>query len=256
MKKQDELTFNKIGELINNFKIYLFPDYFCYDQESLETKILHDLKTQLDIAVFTSKKAIDIDTIIEKIKSSYLELKTLLKGDLDAFLKGDPAAYDDKEIILIYPGFFAILVYRIAHIFYELEIPYIPRMMCEYAHQKTGIDIHPGAKIGKNFFIDHGTGVVIGQTTIIGDNVKIYQGVTLGALSLKKGSKLKGQKRHPTIKNNVTIYSNSTVLGGNTIIGNNVTIAANTLILKSIPDNSIAKTHFEESDLDVIKKIN
>ena len=129
----------------------------------------------------------------------------------------------------------AITVYRIAHELWNLKVPLIPRIMTEYAHGKTGIDIHPGATIGKYFFIDHGTGIVIGETTEIGDHVKIYQGVTLGGLSTRKGQALKGVKRHPTIGNNVTIYSGTSVLGGNTVIGDNVTIGGNTFVVRSVP---------------------
>lgn len=158
--------------------------------------------------------------------------------DVQAGFDGDPAAKSKEEIIFCYPGLFAIYVYRIAHELYVENVPYIPRIMTEYAHNKTGIDINPGATIGEYFFIDHGTGVVIGETTYIGDNVKLYQGVTLGALSTRSGQQLSGVKRHPTIENNVTIYSNSSVLGGETVIGENSTIGGNTFITESIPPNT------------------
>ena len=143
-----------------------------------------------------------------------------------------------EEIIFSYPGVFAIFVYRIAHEFYIRSVPYIPRIMTEYAHAKTGIDIHSGADIGECFFIDHGTGIVIGETTIIGNNVKLYQGVTLGGLSTRGGQKLSGTKRHPTIEDNVTIYSNASILGGDTVIGKNSVIGGNTFITESVPENS------------------
>lgn len=157
--------------------------------------------------------------------------------DVNAALKGDPAAKSREEVILSYPGLEAITVHRMAHELYELDIPLIPRMMNEHIHRKTGIDIHPGATIGESFFIDHGTGVVIGETTIIGKNVKIYQGVTLGALSVKKEEANK--KRHPSLEDNVTIYSGATILGGNTTIGKNTVIGGNVWITSSIPEDSV-----------------
>ena len=156
-----------------------------------------------------------------------------------------------EEIISSYPGLFAIYVYRLAHILYKEEVPYIPRIMTEYAHGKTGIDINPGATIGDYFFIDHGTGVVIGETTEIGCNVKLYQGVTLGALSTRQGQQLANVKRHPTIRDNVTIYSNASVLGGETVIGENTIIGGNTFITESIPANT--KVSAKSPEL-VIKK--
>ena len=162
----------------------------------------------------------------------------MILKDVQAGFDGDPAAKSKEEIIFCYPGLFAIFVYRLAHELYMQKVPYIPRIMSEYAHGETGIDINPGATIGEYFFIDHGTGVVIGETTEIGNNVKLYQGVTLGALSTRLGQQLSDVKRHPTIGNNVTIYSNSAVLGGNTVIGENTTIGGNTFITESIPANT------------------
>lgn len=160
-----------------------------------------------------------------------------LINDVQTFLDFDPAARSKESIILYYPGFYSISVYRLAHELYKLQVPFLPRMMSEYAHSKTGIDIHPGAEIGKKFFIDHGTGIVIGETTIIGDNVKIYQGVTLGAMSVEKI--MKGKKRHPTIENNVIIYSGSSILGGETIIGHDTVIGGNVWLTKSVPPFSV-----------------
>lgn len=165
-------------------------------------------------------------------------IREYLNTDIEAAYLGDPAAYSKEEIIFSYPGLYAIFVNRIAHQLYKLDIPVIPRIMTEYAHGLTGIDIHPGASIGKYFFIDHGTGVVIGETTIIGDNVKIYQGVTLGALSTNGGQKLKNIKRHPTLGNNVTVYSGTSILGGDTVIGNNVVIGGNCFIISSVSEGS------------------
>lgn len=164
-----------------------------------------------------------------------LNIRENLKTDIQAAFDGDPAATSFDEIIYSYPGFYAIMVNRVAHELYKLGIPLIPRILTEHAHSKTGIDIHPGVTIGKYFFIDHGTGVVIGETTIIGDHVKVYQGVTLGGLSTRDGQKLRGTKRHPTIGNNVTIYSNASILGGETEIGEGCVISGNCFVTKSIP---------------------
>lgn len=178
----------------------------------------------------------------EYICSGFFEqlprIQKLLLKDVQAAFDGDPAAKSKEEIIFSYPGLFAIFVYRIAHEFYIRNVPFIPRIMTEYAHAKTGIDINSGAVIGESFFIDHGTGIVIGETTVIGDNVKLYQGVTLGGLSTRGGQKLSGVKRHPTIEDNVTIYAGATILGGQTVIGKNSVIGGNTFITESVPENS------------------
>ena len=165
------------------------------------------------------------------------EIRRKIQLDVIATFNGDPAAKSNEEVVLSYPGLEAILVYRIAHFLYENGVPIIPRIMSEHVHGKTGIDIHPGATIGESFFIDHGTGVVIGETCIIGTNVKIYQGVTLGALSVKKN--LQNKKRHPTIEDDVTIYANATILGGETIIGRGSTIGGNTWVTESVPAGSV-----------------
>ncbi len=161
-------------------------------------------------------------------------IREYVEGDLEAAYDGDPAAYYREEIILSYPGVYAITVNRIAHELFLLGVPLIPRIMTEHAHWQTGIDIHPGATIGKSFFIDHGTGIVIGETTVIGNNVKIYQGVTLGALSTSGGQKLQGKKRHPTIEDDVVIYSGASILGGDTVIGKGSVIGGNAFVTKSI----------------------
>ena len=166
------------------------------------------------------------------------EIRRKIQLDVMAAFRGDPAAKSNEEVVLSYPGLEAILVYRIAHFLYENGVPIIPRIMSEHVHGKTGIDIHPGANIGESFFIDHGTGVVVGETCIIGNNVKIYQGVTLGALSVKKN--LQNKKRHPTIEDDVTIYANATILGGDTVIGHGSVIGGNTWITKSVaPDSTV-----------------
>lgn len=162
-------------------------------------------------------------------------VRAVAQTDVVAFYEGDPAAFSMDEIIFCYPGLFAITVYRLAHVLYTLGVPMIPRIMAEHAHSITGIDINPGATIGKYFFIDHGTGIVIGETTVIGDRVKIYQGVTLGALTTRGGQSLRGKKRHPTIEDNVTIYAGASILGGGTVIGRDSVIGSNVFITHSIP---------------------
>ncbi len=161
-------------------------------------------------------------------------VRALVQTDVQASYDGDPAATSCDEIIFSYPGLFAITVYRLAHELHRLNVPMIPRMMTEHAHGITGIDIHPGADIGAYFFIDHGTGIVIGETTVIGEGVKIYQGVTLGGLSTRGGQSLRGKKRHPTIENNVTIYANASILGGETVIGAGAVIGSNAFITESV----------------------
>ncbi len=162
-------------------------------------------------------------------------VRALVQTDLQAFYDGDPAATGYGEIIFAYPGLFAVIVNRLAHVLYTLNVPMLPRIMTEYAHSVTGIDIHPGATIGNHFFIDHGTGIVIGETTVIGDRVKIYQGVTLGGLSTRGGQSLRGKRRHPTIEDDVTIYANASILGGETVIGRGSVIGASAFITQSIP---------------------
>jgi len=161
-------------------------------------------------------------------------LRAVVQTDVQAAFDGDPAATNKDEVIFCYPGLFAITVYRLAHILYTLNVPLLPRIMTEHAHSITGIDIHPGATIGEFFFIDHGTGIVIGETTIIGEHVKIYQGVTLGGLTTRGGQSLRGMKRHPTIEDNVTIYAGASVLGGETVIGRDSVIGSNAFITRSI----------------------
>ena len=173
----------------------------------------------------------------DQFRAQLKTLKPLLYLDAKAAYDTDPAAKSIKEVYLAYPGFYAITMYRVSHVLWHLNIPILPRMISEYAHSVTGTDIHPGAEIGNSFFIDHATGVVIGETSIIGDNVIIYQGVTLGGVKVEKA--LKNIKRHPTILDNVTIYANATVLGGDVVVGENSIIGANVWITQSIPKNSI-----------------
>ncbi len=157
-------------------------------------------------------------------------------NDANAILSGDPAAVNMVEVVAAYPGFYAMAIYRVAHLLYQLEVPYLPRILTEHAHSRTGIDIHPGAKIGRSFCVDHGTGVVIGETSEIGSGVKIYQGVTLGGLSVKKS--MAATKRHPTIEDGVTIYAGTTILGGDTVVGKNSMIGGNVWLTESVPANS------------------
>lgn len=171
-------------------------------------------------------------------------IRDLLAGDVQAAYDGDPAAVNTDEVILAYPGLLAIAIYRFAHELFNMGVPLIPRIMTEWAHQMTGVDIHPGARIGRNFFIDHATGVVIGETCDIGNNVKLYQGVTLGALSFPKderGRLIRGSKRHPTVNDRVTIYANATVLGGETVLGESSMVGASVFLTSSIPDNAMVR---------------
>jgi len=238
--RKDVPSMIKAQNFTENLINFLFP--FKVDKKCTLPKIEINLaQLQLDFRNLLSpledtlKKSLgdislDFFTKIPTIYSSLMD-------DAKHFLDFDPAARSVESIILYYPGFYAITVYRLAHLLWEQKIPFLPRMMSEYAHSKTGIEIHPGALIGENFFIDHGTGIVIGETTIVGNNVKIYQGVTLGALMVKKN--MRGTKRHPTIEDNVIIYSGSTILGGDTVIGHDSIVGGNVWITKSIPPNSV-----------------
>ena len=189
-------------------------------------------------------------TLIMEALGRLPELRKAIRTDVEAAYQGDPAALSYEEIILAYPCVLAISLQRFAHVLYGLGIPLLPRMITEFAHERTGIDIHPGARIGTHFFIDHGTGVVIGETATIGDHVKLYQGVTLGAKSFEvdtKGNPVKGVKRHPGIGDNVTIYAHATILGGDTLIGANSVVGGNVWLLESVPANSIA--YYKADDL-------
>ena len=178
----------------------------------------------------------------EAFMAGLTKIRTVLQEDIAAAYEGDPAAISKMEVVMAYPGFHAIAVHRLAHALYALKVPILPRIMSELAHSRTGIDIHPGATIGEHFFIDHGTGVVIGETTVIGRNVKLYQGVTLGALSFPKdddtGMLMKGHKRHPNVEDNVVIYAGATILGGDTTIGHDSEIGGNVWLMDSIPPYS------------------
>jgi serine O-acetyltransferase len=180
----------------------------------------------------------DPEAVVASFVAKLPEVRQRLGEDVEAAFEGDPAAKSFGEIVVAYPSIDAIAVYRLAHELVKLGVPQIPRIMAEHAHARTGIDIHPGALIGRCFFIDHGTGVVIGETSEIGDNVRIYQGVTLGAFSPRRGQRIRGLKRHPTIGNDVTIYAGATILGGETVIGHCTVISGNTTVTESVPPNS------------------
>ena len=183
----------------------------------------------------------DAKEIVDEFVAALPEVRRLVETDVQAAYDGDPAATSRMEVVMAYPGLYAVTIHRLAHVLYKLKVPIIPRVMSELAHSKTGIDIHPGATIGERFFIDHGTGVVIGETTVIGRNVRLYQGVTLGGLSFDKdstGALVKGLKRHPNIEDNVVIYANATILGGDTTIGHDSEIGGNVWIKESVPPYS------------------
>ncbi len=227
-------------EFIESFINFLFPVNLGRNMCEVEAESkFYQLQYKLKELLLPVKKNLNesIETITEKFFENTISIYDQLLKDAEAIHTFDPAANSISEVIVAYPGFFAISVYRITHELYKLNIPIVPRLISEYAHSRTGIDINPGAKIGTPFFIDHGTGIVIGETTIIEDNVKIYQGVTLGALTVKKG--LANQKRHPTIEKNVIIYAGSTILGGDTIIGHDSVIGGNVWLTDSVPPHSL-----------------
>ena len=218
------------------------PDYFI--GEAL-VRIEANLRQQVrEALLFREPDLVDpeLSERAEEIVVDFLKrvpwIQQMLLKDVQAGFDGDPAAQSKEEIIFCYPGFFAIFVHRIAHELYVQDVPLIPRIMSEYAHDHSGVDINAGATIGEYFFIDHATGVVIGETTTIGNHVKIYQGVTLGALSTRAGQGLRGVKRHPTIEDNVTIYSNASVLGGETVVGEGSVIAGSAFVTSSVPKNA------------------
>lgn len=253
----------EVIDILNEIKRVMFPGYFGSENiayVSLESfagtslaVIYEKLYKQIRVALSYKVPNVENDKMKDKAEELAMEfiqklpqIQELIYKDVEAELEGDPAANSKEEIIISYPGIYAIFVYRIAHELYQLNIPFIPRIMTEYAHGKTGIDINPGADIGEYFFIDHGTGIVIGETTKIGNHVKIYQGVTLGALSLRKGQALSGIRRHPTIEDNVVIYANATILGGETVIGHDSVVAGNSFVVESIPPNTTVSSTMPE----------
>lgn len=225
---------------LNGLLMLLFPELADRDYTSVR-EFEKDFKSnQLELFNILQTIERDLPKAADEVENAFYEklpaVYELLQMDADAILRGDPAAASHTEVIRTYPGFFAIAVYRMAHEFYKLHVPLIPRILTEHAHGDTGIDIHPGATIGERFCIDHGTGIVIGETVEIGNDVKIYQGVTLGALSVRK--ELAKTKRHPTIEDNVVIYAGATILGGDTVIGRDSVIGGNVWIVKSVEPNS------------------
>lgn len=261
---EDDRTINKIDisnqpdkeaiiDVVEKMMKVLFPGYYSdrvYKIFSLKNNMsatVEDIIYHLNKQIMIVLKYVNNENVIDEqelekqamcITLQFMrkipKIREVLETDVEAGFEGDPAARGKDEIIYSYPGFRAIAIYRVAHELHLLNVPMIPRMMTEYAHSLTGIDIHPGATIGRYFFIDHGTGIVIGETTEIGDHVKMYQGVTLGGLSTRGGQKLSGKKRHPTIGNNVTIYSGASILGGETIIGDDVVVGGNAFVTESI----------------------
>ena len=228
-------------ELMEKLRILLFPGFYRGENygslESYVSMLVSDIHFRLEAILLplTGNDLQRCDQICTGLLRDIPRIRALLQQDLQAFLAGDPAATNEAEIIAAYPGFQAITVHRLANSLHRLGTPVLPRLLAEIAHSRTGIDIHPGATIGAAFFIDHGTGVVIGETTVIGTGVKIYQGVTLGALSTRGGQSLRGKKRHPTIEDEVTIYANASILGGDTIIGKGATIGGSAFVTRSVP---------------------
>lgn len=218
----------------------LFPELSDSDYNSEEEieKEFKKLEHELTIMLEATKACCDCNNelVSKRFFRGAPELYRILNTDVHAILNGDPAAKSEFEVIRAYPGFYALCFYRIAHLLLHLDVPLLPRILTEFAHSKTGIDIHPAAKIGEHFYVDHGTGIVIGETAIIGNEVKLYQGVTLGALSVDKS--MASVKRHPTVEDNVIIYSNATVLGGDTVIGQNSIIGGNVWLTHSVPPGS------------------
>ena len=244
----------EIATWVNDLICLLFPeksDINHSSEKEVELKF-GDLKSELKNLLDATSGCIENSNSDKATDffSNLPELYRILNTDIEALLAGDPAARTRFEIIRAYPGFYAISFYRIAHALIDLKIPLLPRIITEYAHSKTGIDIHPAAEIGEYFFIDHGTGIVIGETTIIGDHVKLYQGVTLGALSVDKS--MASVKRHPTVEDHVIIYSGATILGGETIIGHNSIIGGNVWLTKSVPSCS---TVYHRPDIEVVEQI-
>jgi serine O-acetyltransferase len=253
----NQLNRSVIIDLIEKLRCLIFPGYFGKKNISSESveyyagdlleEVSYNLSRQIDRALrhreeYEAAEEERVNAQAGEITVSFLaklpEIREYLASDVSAAFDGDPAAFSRDEIISSYPGIYAIMVNRLAHELYKLNVPLIPRIMTEHAHSLTGIDIHPGAVIGHHFFIDHGTGIVIGETTVIGNHVKLYQGVTLGALSTRGGQAMKEVKRHPTIESHVTIYSGASILGGATVIGEGVVIGSNAFVTKSVPEKT------------------
>jgi len=245
----------EIKQILSLTKELIYPGYFGKSENDgsgdrketarIVRKLMRKVRNQIAAALLyianEAKKSLVLpraEQLTEKFLLALPAIREALAKDLEAHFAGDPAAFNRDEIVVSYPGMYAIMIYRIAHQLFLMQVPLIPRMMTEFAHRETGIDIHPGATIGESFLIDHGTGVVIGETTTIGNHVKIYQGVTLGALSTKGGQNWRGKKRHPTIGDRVTIYAGASILGGDTVIGSDTTLGSNVFITESIKNGS------------------
>ena len=247
-----------IIDMLGKLRRIIFPGYFTektyriynakHNLSMLIEDVMFNLNQQVGLVMGNQQEA---ERICLAFFRAIPQVRALVQTDLQAAYDGDPAASGKDEVIFSYPGLFAITVYRLAHVLYTLGVPMIPRIMTEHAHSVTGIDIHPGATVGEYFFIDHGTGIVIGETTMIGNHVKIYQGVTLGALSTRGGQNLRGKRRHPTIEDNVTIYAGASILGGETVIGKNAVIGSNAFITASIAPGTTVTPKTQELQLRV-----
>lgn len=241
-QQKEQVPSNKvISEWASALICILYPEMSKCSFPTLDAIVeqLSGLQKQLKQILDATKACTDCDhqKVSESFFSQLPELYRILNTDIEAIHQGDPAAKNEFEVIRAYPGFYALCFYRIAHALHILDVPLVPRILTEYAHSKTGIDIHPAAEIGEYFMIDHGTGVVIGETSVIGKNVKMYQGVTLGGLSIDKS--MARQKRHPNIEDNVIIYSNATILGGDTVVGEGSVIGGNVWLTQSVPPGSL-----------------
>ncbi len=254
-----------VVDIINKLRRIVFPGYFK-DKNYRIYNAKHNLSMLIEDVTFNLTRQIGIvlqstpncqDWTMDQIEAEAQRLslafcsqipmvRSLVETDIQAAYDGDPAAVNKDEVIYSYPGLFAITVYRLAHVLHSLGVPMLPRIMTEHAHSLTGIDIHPGATIGRYFFIDHGTGIVVGETTIIGDNVKVYQGVTLGSMTTQGGQSLRGKKRHPTIEDRVTIYAGASILGGETVIGHDCVIGSNAFITRSIAPETTVRIKNQE----------
>ena len=244
--------------LIRELRRLFFPAYFGDPQlmalsaENYAALLLERIETALTAQIalaLPESEAVQAAQIAQAVVAELPHIQQVLLTDIEATFDGDPAAANREEIVFAYPGLFAIFVYRVAHELYLRQVPMIPRIMTEYAHSRTGIDIHPGAQIGSYFFIDHGTGIVVGETTVIGDHVKLYQGVTLGALSPRGGRAASSGKRHPTVSNGATIYSGASIFGGETVIGENAVVGGNAFLTDSVAANSRVVIHPPETTI-------
>lgn len=268
MKQYELPDQDVIIDIIGKLMMILLPGYYrekVYRTRTNSGKlsvIIEDvsyyLRKQIEIALLYDPEYENVKRVVRKCAAQQIcirffkkipKIREYLNTDIQATFDGDPAANSKDEIVLAYPGLYAIAVYRLAHELLLLGVPLIPRIMTEYAHKETGVDIHPAATIGKYFFIDHATGIVIGSTSVIGEHVKVYQGVTIGALSTKQGQKLHGTKRHPTIEDNVTLYSGATVLGGDTVIGEGAVIGGNAFVTGSVAPNTRVLVKIQHAEL-------